>query len=79
MAAPGPGGPGGRDAPRRGGAPAAPGCLLAQQAAEKAIKAVLVAEDVDPPKLHDLRRLLRAAEAATRLVGADPDEQAAQR
>jgi len=33
-------------------------CLLAQQAAEKAIKAVLVAEDVDPPKLHDLRRLL---------------------
>ena len=33
-------------------------CLLAQQAAEKAIKAVLVAEDIDPPKLHDLRRLL---------------------
>jgi HEPN domain-containing protein len=33
-------------------------CLLAQQAAEKAIKAVLVAEDTDPPKLHDLRRLL---------------------
>jgi HEPN domain-containing protein len=33
-------------------------CLLAQQSAEKAIKAVLVAEDVDPPKLHDLRRLL---------------------
>jgi len=26
-------------------------CLLAQQAAEKAIKAVLVAEDMDPPKL----------------------------
>jgi HEPN domain-containing protein len=106
-------------------------CLLAQQAAEKAIKAVLVAEDMDPPKLHDLRRLLercaspimvgldeaalenlsrwsiagrypadidegtagdvvvcldtatrvleRAAEAATGLVGADPDEQATQR
>jgi HEPN domain-containing protein len=105
-------------------------CLLAQQAAEKAIKAVLVAEDMDPPKLHDLRRLLersaspimaalnepaledlsrwsiagrypadvdegtagdvaicldtagrvleRAAQAATQLVGADPDEQAAQ-
>jgi HEPN domain-containing protein len=33
-------------------------CLLAQQAAEKAIKAVLVAEDMDPPRLHDLRRLL---------------------
>jgi HEPN domain-containing protein len=105
-------------------------CLLAQQAAEKAIKAVLVAEDVDPPKLHDLRRLLercaspimaaldepalenlsrwsiagrypadvdegtardaalclavasgvleRAAQAATQLVGAEPDEPAAQ-
>ena len=105
-------------------------CLLAQQAAEKAIKAVLVAEDVDPPKLHDLRRLLercatpimagldepaledlsrwsiagrypadadegtagdaaacldtatrvlgRAVQAATQLVGADPDEQVAQ-
>jgi HEPN domain-containing protein len=103
---------------------------LAQQAAEKAIKAVLVAEDTDPPKLHDLRRLLerctspimaavdepaledlsrwsiagrypadvdegtagdvaiclevasrvleRAAQAATQLVGADPDEQAAE-
>ena len=25
-------------------------CLLAQEAAEKAIKAVLVAEDIDPPK-----------------------------
>jgi HEPN domain-containing protein len=106
-------------------------CLLAQQSAEKAIKAVLVAEDVDPPKLHDLRRLLercaspimaeldepvledlsrwsiagrypadvdegtagdvvasmdtatrvleRAVQAATQLVGTDPDEQAAQR
>jgi HEPN domain-containing protein len=105
-------------------------CLLAQQAAEKAIKAVLVAEDVDPPKLHDLRRLLercsspimselneptledlsrwsiagrypadvdegtagdaaacldtaarvleRAAQAATQLVGSDPDEQVAE-
>jgi HEPN domain-containing protein len=31
---------------------------MAQQAAEKAIKGVLVAEDMDPPKLHDLRRLL---------------------
>jgi HEPN domain-containing protein len=34
-------------------------CLLAQQAAEKAVKAILVAEDTDPPKLHDLRRLLQ--------------------
>jgi HEPN domain-containing protein len=105
-------------------------CLLAQQAAEKAIKAVLVAEDLDPPKLHDLQRLLercaspimaaldepaledlsrwsiagrypadvdegtaadvavcldmagrvleRAAQAATQLVGGEPDEPAAQ-
>lgn len=29
-------------------------CFWAQQAAELALKAVLVAEDVDPPKTHDL-------------------------
>jgi len=32
-------------------------CFLAQQCAEKAIKAVLVFEDVDFPKNHDLDRL----------------------
>ncbi|MFZ5922174.1 MAG: HEPN domain-containing protein [Chloroflexota bacterium] len=32
-------------------------CFLAQQAAEKAIKAVLVFEEVDFPKNHDLDRL----------------------
>ncbi|MGH8979399.1 MAG: HEPN domain-containing protein [Acidimicrobiales bacterium] len=34
-------------------------CGLAQQAAEKAIKALLVASDVDPPKAHNLVRLAR--------------------
>ncbi len=32
-------------------------CVFAHQAAEKAIKAMLVARGVDPPKLHDLDRL----------------------
>ena len=34
-------------------------CGLAQQAAEKAIKALLVASDMDPPKSHNLLRLAR--------------------
>jgi HEPN domain-containing protein len=42
-------------------------CLMAQQAAEKAIKAVLVAEDMDPPKLHDLRRLLERSASLIRM------------
>src|SRR5690242_7014166 len=33
-------------------------CIWAHQAAEKAIKALLIARDVDPPKLHDLDRLV---------------------
>lgn len=32
-------------------------CVWAHQAAEKAIKSLLVLRDVDPPKLHDLDRL----------------------
>ncbi len=32
-------------------------CFWAQQAGELALKAVLVAEDVDPPKTHDLAEL----------------------
>lgn len=32
-------------------------CTWAHQAAEKAIKALLVAADIDPPKVHDLTRL----------------------
>jgi HEPN domain-containing protein len=34
-------------------------CTWAHQAAEKAIKALLVAHDVDPPRLHDLDRLVQ--------------------
>lgn len=32
-------------------------CVFAHQAAEKSLKALLVARGVDPPKLHDLDRL----------------------
>lgn len=32
-------------------------CVWAHQAAEKALKALLILRDVDPPKLHDLDRL----------------------
>ena len=40
-------------------------CMFAHQAAEKALKALLAARGVDPPKLHDLDRL------AARLPEAD--------
>ncbi|MDT8300017.1 MAG: HEPN domain-containing protein [Sedimentisphaerales bacterium] len=33
-------------------------CFHAQQAAEKALKAVLIAKDVPPPKTHNIRTLL---------------------
>lgn len=50
-------------------------CMWSHQAGEKAMKALLVACDIDPPKLHDLNRLagrlpLMAREA---LVGIDID------
>ena len=32
-------------------------CVWAHQAAEKALNALLVVRDIDPPKLHDLDRL----------------------
>ena len=32
-------------------------CVWAHQAAEKALKALLIVHDIDPPKLHDLDRL----------------------
>jgi HEPN domain-containing protein len=34
-------------------------CVWAHQAAEKALKALLAHHDVDPPKLHDLDRLVQ--------------------
>ena len=51
-------------------------CGLAQQAAEKAIKALLVAADVDPPKSHNLLRLARmlTEERACLLLEVDLEE-----
>lgn len=34
-------------------------CAWAHQAAEKALKALLILRDIDPPKLHDLDRLVQ--------------------
>ena len=42
-------------------------CFHAQQAAEKAIKAVLIQFGVEPPKIHDIRRLTeRLPDSVTR-------------
>jgi HEPN domain-containing protein len=41
-------------------------CMLAQQAAEKAIKAVLVREQISFPKTHDLDRLRNLLPSAAR-------------
>lgn len=51
-------------------------CGLAQQAAEKAIKALLVASDMDPPKSHNLLRLTRmlTEERARLLLEVDLEE-----
>lgn len=48
-------------------------CVWAHQAVEKALKAVLVARDIDPPKLHDLDRLAGRlpAEDAAALASSD--------
>jgi HEPN domain-containing protein len=48
-------------------------CYLAQQAAEKAVKALLIAHDIDFPKTHDLlrlRALLPPAAQAQSVAGA---------
>ena len=51
-------------------------CSLAQQAAEKAIKALVVSSDLDPPKTHNLLRLARmlAEETASRLLDVDLED-----
>ena len=51
-------------------------CSLAQQAAEKAIKALVVSSDLDPPKTHNLLRLARMliAETADRLLALDLED-----
>lgn len=42
-------------------------CYLAQQAAEKALKALLIAQDIDFPKTHDLLRLRALVPAAAQV------------
>ena len=51
-------------------------CSLAQQAAEKAIKALVVSSDLDPPRTHNLLRLTRmlAEETASRLLDVDLED-----
>ena len=51
-------------------------CSLAQQAAEKAIKALVVSSDLDPPKTHNLLRLARmlAEETASRPLDVDLED-----
>lgn len=44
-------------------------CTLAQQAAEKALKAVLVLQDVDPPRTHNLQLLADLVPRAGRVAG----------
>lgn len=41
--------------------------MWAQQAAEKALKAMLVARGMDPPKIHDLIRLARMLDEAVQV------------
>lgn len=51
-------------------------CMWSYQSGEKAVKALLVAYDIDPPKQHDLARLaLRLpTSAANALLAIDVDE-----
>ena len=42
-------------------------CFLAQQAAEKAVKAVLVAKQIDVPRTHDLEALVALIPANSQL------------
>jgi HEPN domain-containing protein len=46
-------------------------CFEAQQAAEKAVKAVLLHRGIEPPRTHDLGRLLSALEESGEAVPAD--------
>lgn len=46
-------------------------CFEAQQAAEKAIKALLIRSDVDFPYVHDLARLLSLLEEAGEAIPGD--------
>jgi HEPN domain-containing protein len=46
-------------------------CYLSQQAAEKALKALLIALDIDFPKTHDLLRLRALVPAAASVQSVD--------
>ncbi len=48
-------------------------CVWAHQAAEKAIKALLVASDIDPPKRHDLDQLARLLPSSDQRVLSELD------
>ena len=51
-------------------------CMWSHQAGEKAVKALLCAHDIDPPKQHDLSRLVQRLPERDRdlLDGIDIDE-----
>jgi HEPN domain-containing protein len=48
-------------------------CWLAQQAAEKALKAILIFLQVDFPRTHDLDRLVRLIPGGWRVTAEHPD------
>ena len=48
-------------------------CMWSHQAGEKAIKALLVASDIDPPKQHDLDRLSLRLPASAQSLFTDVD------
>jgi HEPN domain-containing protein len=54
-------------------APADAVCFHAQQGAEKALKAVLAAQGIEPERTHDLLRLLEAVEPFIPSLGAEDD------
>lgn len=48
-------------------------CMFSHQAAEKAVKALLVIHDIDPPKQHDLVRLTVRLPESDRALFVDID------
>ena len=49
-------------------------CFHAQQCVEKYLKALLVNHDLEPPKTHNLPRLLDLLPASARLALTQPDQ-----
>ena len=48
-------------------------CTLAQQAAEKALKALLVLQDIDPPRTHNVQLLADLVPRAGRVADVEAD------